>query len=181
MLPEVVLLAELEDAVLGNADLLVPDAERLVVGGRGLVAGENRGIQAVRVEADPLGARQEFPRPVDGLGLEIVAEREVAEHFKVRAVARGVADVLDVAGADALLTGGNAVTRGLFFAGKPRLHGGHACIDQQDGFVVLWNERKTRQTQMSLRFKELQVHLAQLIEAVKLVCHDEYSFIYIKF
>ena len=84
VLPEVVLLAELEDAILGDADLLVPDAERLVVGGCGLVASENRGIQAVRVEADPLGARQEFPRPVDGLGLEIVAEREVAEHFIFR-------------------------------------------------------------------------------------------------
>ena len=51
----------------------------------------------------------------------------------------------------------------------------------QTAVIHSWNERKTRQTQMSLRFKELQVHLAQLIEAVKLVCHDEYSFIYIKF
>ena len=166
VLPEVVLLAELEDAILGDADLLVPDAERLVVGGRGLVAGENRGIQAVRVEADPLGARQEFPRPVDGLGLEIVAEREVAEHFKVRAVARGVADVLDVAGADALLTGGHAVARGLLLAGEERLHRRHTGVDEQQRRVVLRDQGKAGQAQMAFRLKKVQEHFPQLIETV---------------
>ena len=166
VLPEVVLLAELEDAVLGDTDLLVPDAERLVVGGCGLVAGENRGIQAVRVEADPLGARQEFPRPVDGLGLEIVAEREVAEHFKVRAVARGVADVLDVAGADALLTGGHAVARGLLLAGEERLHRRHTGVDEQQRRVVLRDQGKAGQAQMAFRLKKVQEHFPQLIETV---------------
>ena len=41
VLPEVVRLAELEDALGGDADLLVPDAEGLVVGGGGLVAGKD--------------------------------------------------------------------------------------------------------------------------------------------
>ena len=166
VLPEVVLLAELEDAVLGDTDLLVPDAERLVVSGRGLVAGENRGIQAVRVEADPLGARQEFPRPVDGLGLEIVAEREVAEHFKVRAVARGVADVLDVAGADALLAGGHAVARGLLLAGEERLHRRHTGVDEQQRRVVLRDQGKAGQAQMAFCLKKVQEHFPQLIETV---------------
>ena len=166
VLPEVVLLAELENAVLGDADLLVPDAERLVVGGRGLVAGENRGIQAVRVEADPLGARQEFPRPVDGLGLEIVAEREVAEHFKVRAVARGVADVLDVAGADALLAGGHAVARGLLLAGEERFHRRHTGVDEQQRRVVLRDQGKAGQAQMAFCLKKVQEHFPQLIETV---------------
>ena len=166
MLPEVVLLAELEDAVLGDTDLLVPDAERLVVGGCGLVAGENRGIQAVRVEADPLGARQEFPRPVDGLGLEIVAEREVAEHFKVRAVARGVADVLDVAGADALLAGGHAVARRLLLTGEEGLHRRHAGVDEQQRRVVLRDQGKAGQAQVAFRLKEMQEHFPQLVETV---------------
>ena len=178
MLPEVILLAEAEDAVFGDADHVAPDGEGLVICGGRLVAREDGRIEAVRLKADPLGAGQEFPCPGNGLLLEVIAEGEVAQHLKIRAVAGRMADVFNVAGADALLTGGNAVTRGLFFAGKPRLHGGHACIDQQDGFVVLRNERKTRQTQMSLRFKELQVHLAQLIEAVKLVCHDETLLLY---
>ena len=166
VLPEVVLLAELEDAVLGDTDLLVPDAERLVVGGRGLVAGENRGIQAVRVEADPLGARQEFPRPVDGLGLEIVAEREVAEHFKVRAVARGVADVFNVAGADALLAGGHAVARRLLLAGEERLHRRHAGVDEQQRRIVLRDQGKAGQAQMAFCLKKVQEHFPQLIETV---------------
>ena len=166
VLPEVILLAELEDAVLGDTDLLVPDAERLIVGGRGLVAGENRGIQAVRVEADPLRARQEFPRPVDGLGLEIVAEREVAEHFKVRAVARGVADVFNVAGADALLTGGHAVARGLLLAGEEWLHRRHTGVDEQQRRVVLRDQGKAGQAQVAFRLKKVQEHFPQLIETV---------------
>ena len=110
VLPEVVLLAELEDALGGDADLLVPDAEGLVVGGGGLVAGEHGGIQPVRLQSNPLRAGQKLPGPVDGVPLEVVAEGEVAQHLKIGAVAGGVADVLDVAGADALLAGGHAMT-----------------------------------------------------------------------
>ena len=178
MLPEVILLAEAEDAVLGDADHIAPDGEGLVICGGRLVAREDGRIEAIRLKADPLGAGQEFPCPGNGLLLEVIAEGEVAQHLKIRAVAGRMADVFNVAGADALLTGGDAVARGLFLAGEPRLHGSHTRVDQQDGFVVLRNERKARQTQMALRFKELQVHLAQLIESVCLVCHDEILLLY---
>ena len=178
MLPEVILLAEAEDAVLGNADHVTPDGEGLVVGRRRLVARKDRRIQTVRLKADPLRAGQKFPCPGNGFLLEVIAEGEVAEHLKIGAVTGRMADVFNVAGADALLTGGDAVARRLFLAGEPRLHGSHARVDQQDGFVVLRNERKARQTQMALRFKELQVHLAQLIETVCLVCHDEILLLY---
>ena len=176
MLPEVILLAEAEDAVFGDADHVAPDGKGLVVGRRGLVAREDGRIQAVGLEADPVGAGEEFPRPGNGFLLEVVAEGEVAQHLKIRAVAGRMADVFDIAGADALLTGGDAVARRLFLAGEPGLHGGHACVDEQDGFVVLRNEGKARQTQMAFGFEKLQVHLAQLIEAVRLVCHGEDSF-----
>ena len=66
MLPEVILLAEAENAVGRDADLLVPDLECLVVV---LIDGR---IQAVLLEAADL--RQEFPAPGNGLMLEIVAE-----------------------------------------------------------------------------------------------------------
>ena len=166
VLPEVVLLAELEDAVLGNADLLVPDAERLVIGRRCFVAGEDGWIQTVGVKTHPLGAREEFPRPVDRLGLEIVAEREVAEHFKVRAVAGGVADVFNVAGADALLAGGHAVARRLLLTGEERLHRCHAGVDEQQRRVVLRDQGKAGQAQVAFRLKEVQEHFPQLIETV---------------
>ena len=166
VLPEVVFLAELEDAVLGNADLLVPDAERLVIGGRRFVAGEDGWIQTVGVKTHPLGAREEFPRPVDRLGLEIVAEREVAEHFKVRAVAGGVADVFNVAGADALLAGGHAVARRLLLTGEERLHRCHAGVDEQQRRVVLRDQGKAGQAQVAFRLKEMQEHFPQLVETV---------------
>ena len=176
MLPEVILFSEAEDAVFGNADIVAPDGKSLVIGRRCLISGEDGRIEPVGLESDPLGARQKFPRPGNGFLLKIVAEREVAQHFKIRAVTRGVADVFNVARADALLAGGHAVARGLFLAREPRLHWRHAGVDEQNGFVVLRNERKARQTQMTLRLKELQIHFPKLIEAVSFVCHDKHSF-----
>ena len=72
MLPEVILLAEAEYALRGDAYLVAPDVESLVVV---LVDG---GVEPVRVDANPLRARQELPAPGDGLVLEVVAEGEVA-------------------------------------------------------------------------------------------------------
>ena len=55
----------------------------------------------------------ELPRDVDGLVLEVVAEREVAEHLEERAVPVGAADVLEVgvlaAGAQHLLDADDAL------------------------------------------------------------------------
>ena len=160
VLPEVVLLAEAENALLGNADLLVPDVEGLVI------VQIDGGIQPVGLQAHPLGAGQKFPAPGNGLMLEIVAEGEVAQHLEVGAVAGGLAHVVDVAGADALLAGAYPVAGGLLLTLEPGLHGGHAGIDEQDGFVVLGHQGKAGQPQMVLGFKEPQEHLPQFIQAV---------------
>ena len=168
MLPEVVRLAELEDPVLRNTDLLVPDAEGLIVGGGGLIAGEHGRIQAVGVQTHPLGAGQEFPRPVDRLVLEVIAEGEVAQHLKIGAVAGGVADVLDIAGTDALLAGGDPVAGRLLLAGEEGLHGRHTGVDQQQRRVILRDQGKAGQTQMVFGLKEVQEHFPQLIETVVL-------------
>ena len=83
-----------------------PDVERLVV-----VNIDGR-IEPVRVDAYPVGLVRNSQDQACGLVLEVVAEGEVAEHFKVGAVPRCLADVLDVAGADALAgadAGGGAV------------------------------------------------------------------------
>ena len=105
MLPEVVLLAETEDVLSGDADLLVPDLESLVIV---LVDG---GVQTVGIQADDLG--QELPAPCDSLVLEVVTEGEVAQHFEVGAVTSGLTDVLDIAGTDALLAGADTAAGGL--------------------------------------------------------------------
>ena len=176
MLPEVVLFAELEDALLRNADLLVPDAEGLFVGRRRLVARKHGRIEAIRLQADPLRAGQEFPRPGNGLLLEIVAEGEVAQHLKIGAVPGRLADVFDVARADALLTGRHAAAGRLFLALEPRLHRRHAGVDEQDRLVILRHERKTRQPQMTFRLEELQEHFPQLVQTVCFMCHCQNSF-----
>ena len=160
MLPEVVLLAEAEDALGRDADLLVPDFERLVI-----INIDGR-IQAVGVDADPVRAGQEFPAPVNGLALEVVAEGEVAEHLEEGAVARGLADVLDVAGADALLAGGDAVARRLLLAGEERLHRRHTGVDEQQRRVVLRDQGKAGQAQMAFCLKKVQEHFPQFIETV---------------
>ena len=96
--PEIVVLAHAGDPVGGNLDLVVPDVVRLVV---------------VEIDGDrqPVGgdlehAAEELPGPVDRLALEVVAEAEIAQHLEEGLVERRLADVLDVAGAEALLAGG---------------------------------------------------------------------------
>ena len=97
---------------------------------------------------------QEFPRPGNRLLLEVVAKGEVAQHLKEGAVAGSVAHVLDVAGADALLAGGDALAGRGHLAGEILLHRGHAGVDEQQAVVVLGNQRKAGQAQMALALKE---------------------------
>jgi hypothetical protein len=95
-LPEVValepapagLVADADAAVLGNADIVRPEIERLVVG---LVHG---GPELFLRQ--PVHDRQQLPCVADRVALEVVPEAEVAEHLEERVMARGVADVLEV-------------------------------------------------------------------------------------
>ena len=159
MLPEVVLLAEAENALRGDADLVVPDVPCLIV-----IEIDAR-VQPVGIDADPVGGGQKFPCPADRFALEIIAEGEVAEHFKVGAVARRLADVFDIGRADALLAGRHAAARRLFLSGEPRFHGAHAGVDEQKRGVVAGDQREAGQTQMTFCLKEGEIHLPQLIES----------------
>ena len=58
---------------------------------------------------------------MDRLGLKVVAEGEVSEHLEKRAVAGRLSDVLDIAGADALLAGADAAPRRDLLSGEVRL------------------------------------------------------------
>ena len=69
-------VAQALDALGRHAHHVVPDLLGLVVG---VV---HRDPDAVGVEAEHLG--DELPRPRDGVGLEVVAEAEVAEHLEER-------------------------------------------------------------------------------------------------
>ncbi len=93
-LPEVV-VAEADDALRRHSDAL-PGLDRDGV----LVEAEER-VPLVDGHPEPLGIelqvlRDELPRIVDRLVLEVVAEREVAHHLEEGVVAVGAPDVLEI-------------------------------------------------------------------------------------
>ena len=158
MLPEVILFAEPVDALSRDPDLLVPDIVGLII------LQIDRRIQSVRIQSDHFG--QEFPRPVQGFSLEIISEGEIAQHLEEGSVTRCLADVLDIACTDALLTGGNTFSRRCLRPCEPGLHGSHSCIDQQEAVVIVRNKRETRKRQMILALEIFQIHPAKFIYAI---------------
>ncbi|CDB30015.1 uncharacterized protein BN490_01226 [Firmicutes bacterium CAG:137] len=164
MLPEVVLFAKPEDPVRRDAHLLVPDLEGL------LIVFIDRRVQPALVQAHHL--RQELPTPFDGLPLEVIAKREVAQHLKVGSMAGRFADVLNVAGTDAFLAGTHPAAGRLHLSLEIGLHRRHAGIDQQQRLVILGNQRKAGQAQVPLALKERQKHLPKLIHAIGLAIHS---------
>ena len=171
MLPEVVLLAEAEDPLGRNADVVLPDGSSFVV------VHIDGGIQPVRIQSHPFRGGQEFPAPGDGFLLEVVAEGEVAQHLEEGAVTSRFADVLDVAGADALLAGADPVPRRFLFALEPGLHRRHAGVDEQQACVILGNQREARQAQVALGLKEAEKHLSQFVQSVVFHVFSSFSVI----
>jgi hypothetical protein len=82
--PEVVGHAELADLTLGEEP--TPHAVRLVIARDALFALEHRRDQAFGIELPLLGEKR--PRQRDRLVLEVVSEREVAEHLEERVMAQ---------------------------------------------------------------------------------------------
>ena len=103
MLPEVVFFAKTVDSLFRDSDLLVPDAESLII------VKVNGRIETVCRDSYAFG--QELPCPVDRFCLEVIAEGEVAQHLKECAVAGCLTDILDIAGTDTFLTCGDSASR----------------------------------------------------------------------
>ena len=97
--PEVVVLAQAGDVVLGNAQR-TPHVVGLVV------LGKDGKVQAVERQLELLG--DELKGPGAGLLLGDAAKGEVAEHLEEGQVTAVLADAIDVVGADALLAGDSA-------------------------------------------------------------------------
>ena len=121
--PEVVFLVAVDDVDLrveaGGAELLGPDVVGFLVELAGvafaLVRRIDGGVEAVLGELPDFG--DQFPGPVDGFLLEVIAEGPVAEHLEEGVVVGVEADVFEVvvlaAGADAFLgVGGAGVAAG---------------------------------------------------------------------
>ena len=126
--------------VFGQARDLLPEVERLVV-----VDIDGDG-QLVLRQAEFLG--DQVPGELDRAVLEVVAEREVAEHLEEGVVARGVADIVEVvvlaAGAHAFLRGDGALVGALLEAGEDVLELHHAGVGEHQRRVVARHERRRR-------------------------------------
>ena len=131
-LPEVVLVTEALDAIERDADLLMPDGLGLVIGFM------DRDPEPVAVEAPPLG--HELPTPRDDLGLEVVAEREVAKHLEEDEVTFRPSHVIEVvvlaAGPSALLRTHRARVRRDLVTDEVGLERHHARHGEHDRRVV---------------------------------------------
>ena len=131
--PVVLLLAELDDAVLGQPGDLHPEGQRL-----GVVDVHARPEPALLEPPAALvpGRGDELPGVLDGTLLEVVTEGEVAAHLEERAVPRGLADVLDVRGPHALLDADGAVVRRRLLAQEVGLERHHARVHEEQVRVV---------------------------------------------
>ena len=96
---------------------------------------------------------------------EIVAKREVAKHFKVGAVAGGLADVLDVGSADALLAGGGAFSRRRLDAGEVFFQRRHPRVDEKTAVVVARDVRRGGEDNVPFAFVKLEKFAAQVVES----------------
>ena len=143
--PEVVFLTKTEDALPRNTLLKVPDIGRLVV------VGIDRHIKASFIQAYVL--RQELPGIGNGLFLEIVAKREIAEHLEKGVMARRPAHVFKVVvlapGPYALLrTAGPGVVP-LFQPEEAILELVHAGIGKHERGIILGDDARAGHHRMS--------------------------------
>jgi hypothetical protein len=82
---------------------------------------------------------------VDRLFLEIVTEGKIAQHFKKRMMAGGIADIVEIimlaASTDAFLAGRRRRKFALFGTGKNILERHHTGIDEHQWWIIVRNER----------------------------------------
>ncbi len=107
--------------------------------------------------------RQEFPGPGDHFLFEVIAEREVPQHFKIRMVAGSTAHVLDIPGTYTFLAGGDAGRRRFDLTGEIRLEGRHTGTDQKQRRIIMRDQGCTGQYQMAPFLEEVQIFLSNLI------------------
>ncbi len=131
-------VANTDHALGGHADLLGPDVVGFVV------SGVHRDPEFFLGQVEPFFGGQEGPGVGDGITLEIVTEAEVAQHFEKSMVTSGIADVFQVVvlatGTHAFLTGNGAGVGTLFLAQEAILELVHACVGEQQGWVIARNQ-----------------------------------------
>ena len=158
-LPEIVGGRDADDPAFRHADLF-PDLERLVIG---VV---DRDVETLRGNAELLG--DQFPGKRDRLFLEIIAKTEIAQHFKERVVARGIAHIVKVivlaAGAHAFLRRGRALVIAVLDAREQVLELHHARVGEHQCRIVARHKRARGDDLMSLFLKVAQKGGADIVQ-----------------
>ena len=112
----------------------------------------------------PKPVERELPGVLGRALLEVLADREVAEHLEEGQVPGRRADVLDVDGAEALLAGGDERMGRLLDAQEVGLERLHARGREQDrGVEARGHERPAGQAQVVALLEEAQEELADLV------------------
>ena len=160
--PEVVLGREGQDAVLRQIARPVFPCFLVRAETHIRIAFVDGRVQLVFGESQHV--REEQPGELHGVLLEIVAEGEVAEHFKEGVMPRRAAHVLQVvvlpARAHAFLARGGPGIRTLLLPEKRALELDHARIGEKQSRVVMGNERGTLDDRVRPLAKEFQKCLA---------------------
>ena len=158
-LPEVVgrirralVVADAHDPLFRHADHVAPQRVGFLVG---VIDGDQ---QALGRQLPHAG--QQFPGPGDGVLLEVVAERPVAQHLEEGVVAGGVTHRVQVvvlaAGAQAALDVGRAHVAALLRAQEHVLELDHPRVGEQQGRVVGRYERRGRHDLVALAAEEFE-------------------------
>ncbi len=141
--PEIIVTVSVDDVAFGQ--MLLPDGSGLVIALQtfGSVALEYGGVQTLGIEFQYV--HEIFPGEVDGLFLEIIAERPVAKHLEHGVMISVVTHFLKVVvlarHAKALLAVGHALRLGDAVAQYNILELVHARVGEHQGGVVFQHHR----------------------------------------
>ena len=152
-LPEVVLFVQPDDAIARNCRCLWPRVPAASSSSRNTVT-----------QSFSTGSLNSFvssvPGVVDGFLLEVVAEREVAEHFEECLMAARVADVIEIvvlaAGPDAFLSTCRRAVGALFASQEDILELIHSGIDEEQRGILGRNQRGTFDDRVATVFKKFE-------------------------
>ena len=160
--PEIV-LAQLADPV--RRQVPAPDLVGLLVARDALASLVHRRVEALGRQLPDIGQQ----RPGEGhrVGLEVVAEREIAQHLEERVVARRRSDVLQVvvlpAHAHALLRGRRPLVIPLLTAQEQVLELVHPGVGEQQRRVVGRDEGRAGDDLVALAREEVEERGADLV------------------
>ncbi len=128
-----------------------------------VIIGIYRHIQPVFVDAHPVLACQELPGERNRFLFEIIADGEIAEHFKKSMMPGSLAHVFDVVGPDAFLRIGNPVAGGLLGTIKIFFQSRNTCVDPQQCRIIVRDQRSPWFYHVTFGCKIIQEHLTDLI------------------